>query len=136
MEECNCDIPCENGKCKYEDVKKQDYIKVEKSENKLLRNFAKALLLGMKIREESFNKKEADRREKEDKYLYFSDLYQISEDVAMKQAFIRMGFEESFAYPFYLALHWYNDLQWWACKILGWDDNDWPDNNDGFIVEK
>ena len=113
---------------KKEKISNDYYLKSEKSNDPFLRNFAKAILLGMKIREESFDKNEADRREREDKYPYFDDLYKKDEYESMKEAFKKMELHSELAYPIYLALHWSNDLQSWCCEILGWDEKNWFNN--------
>ena len=78
---------------------------------------AEAILLTQKIREESFDKEQADKIT--DVYVDLEKCYQISLYDAANKATKQLGFDMRMTQPIYLLskMAW-NDIQYWATEIL------------------
>lgn len=85
-----------------------------------MERFARAILDAQKIREESFDSKEANKMELEILIVKdFGSCYTISEEEAADKAAENAGYDKRGAMPIYLLNKYcWNDIQTWAEKIL------------------
>ena len=84
-----------------------------------MKHLAEAILLAQKIREESFDQKEANRMVKEDKYPNFTGCYKTTMYEAADKAAEQIGLDESATQPIYLLNQYnWNDIQIWAESAL------------------
>jgi len=81
---------------------------------------AEAILLTQKIREESFNKEQADKLEQSDLMIKdFNKCYQISLYDAADKAARQLEFDKRMTQPIYLLCKYtWNDIQDWATELL------------------
>ena len=78
---------------------------------------AEAILLTQKIREESFNKEQADKMT--DVYIDLEKCYLISLYDAADKATRQLGFDKKMTQPIYLLCKYtWNDIQDWATELL------------------
>ena len=85
-----------------------------------MKEFAKAIKLAAKIREESFDHKKADEMEKS-KFLVknFEHCYTKNLHQAVKEAAEKSGFDDVAAMPIYFLLKYaWDDILDWANKLV------------------
>lgn len=76
-------------------------------------NFAKAILLAQKLREESFDKKAAEQCK--DKYINYNSFYKLDTRQASIKACKQSNISENYGEPIdYLIRGYWNDIHDWA----------------------
>jgi len=119
-------------KPKYDDEKTRPRPKA--SENPFVIQLAKTILLGIKIREDSYNHEaakleaETQRRRAMSHSAYFSgifipfieyrEFYELDEMEAAIRACEKTGLPKEFAYPIFSSYRWWSDVEDWANEML------------------
>ena len=94
----------------------------------MVKNYARAILLAQKIREESYDHKAAKKEKKKMEKKYPDSEYNLvdystfyTKDVmqSTQEACKEVGLPVRLSYPMYLGMEWWNDMQEWACEVLG-----------------
>lgn len=112
-------------------IETKEYVRPAPSIDVFTIKCAKAILLAMKIREESYNK-EAAKLETEDyrrkalrsefPYMYcpdYSKFYELTLCESCKLACEQTGISKELAQPIDLGMHWWNGMYGWAIEVLG-----------------
>ena len=91
-------------------------IKRVESKNEIVRQYARVVLLAMKLREESFDHKKAETASE---YADFETFYKLDKFQAIETACKKEKLPIELAYPIYISFEWWNDIHDWAQEQLG-----------------
>lgn len=99
-------------------------IKLDKpSKNKTTIKFAKIILLSQKIREESYDHEAANESYSNSGFVDYDEFYGKDRLQSIEEACLLVHLPKRIAYPIYLGMDRWNDMQDWAIGVLGKEAN-------------